>query len=296
MVRFLTWNLQNKNTALRQQVLGELVREHTIDVVVLQEAYGVAVASKLEQHGYKEVDYPLKGSPGGVRVFLNDQVIEQLDGRRSQDHFKKLVFLELRRRHGRDRFNVAAVHLHSKKYNTERQQQWKNQSLLRQLDQWEQEFTSTRTILVGDLNANPYEANLRDPHLLRGQEDRILIRLLQQKQLASRTPAGLDFWYNPMWNLLGDFDPLTAPGTQPNARPTGTFFRYTEDETPMWNLLDGFLVRPNLMHEVLHRESAIISRTATTNFLKPAIIGRADNLIKEDLPDHLPVKFALNIN
>ncbi len=295
MVRFLTWNLQNKNTVLRQQVLGEIVQEHAIEVIVLQEAYGAAVATKLGQCGYREIDYPLKGSAGGVRVFFNDQLIEQFDVRRSQDRFRKLVFVELRRRQGRGRFNVAAVHLHSKKDNTERQQQWKNQALLRQLDQWEQEFTSTRTILVGDLNANPYEANLRDPHLLRGQEDRALIRLLQQKQLASRAPAGPEFWYNPMWNLLGDFDPLTAPTAPLNSRPTGTFFRYTEDETPMWNLLDGFLVRPSLMNEVLHRESAIISRTTTTNFLKPAIIGRNDSLIKEDLPDHLPVKFALNL-
>jgi endonuclease/exonuclease/phosphatase family metal-dependent hydrolase len=292
----MTWNLQKKTTSLQQQVLGELVQENEVDVVVLQEAYGVAVATKLNQFGYHEVDYPLKASPSGVRIFIKSLTIKQFDVRMSNDPFKKLVFVELRQQHGGERFNVAAVHLHSKYGNTERQQQWKNYELLRKLDQWEKEFTSTRTIMVGDLNANPYEANLRDPYLLRGQEDRALIRLLQQQQLASRKPAGLDFWYNPTWNLLGDFASFPLPGASGSARPTGTFFRYTEDETPMWNLLDGFLVRPSLMDQVLHEKSAILSYTKSTNFLKPVSIGRGDSLIKETLPDHLPLKFALTIN
>lgn len=295
MIRFLTWNLQNKNTALRQQVLGELVHEHSTDVVILQEAYGVAVATELNRQGYAEINYPLAAPAGGVRIFLAAKRIQQFDVRRSEDHFKKLVMVELRLHGGKSTFNVAAVHLHSKKGNTERQQQWKNYDLLRQLDQWEQEFTSTQTILAGDFNANPYEVNLRDPNLLRGQEDRLLINILQKRQLATRAPIGLDFWYNPMWNLLGDFDPSSLPNAPINNRPTGTFFRYTEDETPMWNLLDGFLVRSSLMNEVLHRESAIITNTTSTRFLKSAVIGRGDNLIREDLPDHLPVKFAINI-
>lgn len=292
MVRFLTWNLQNKNTDLRQQVLGELVREHSIDVVVLQEAYGEAVPAELARHGYREINYPLLASPGGVRIFIDELTIWQFDVRRSQDHFKKLVFVELSRLRGRDRFTVAAVHLHSKAGNTERQQLWKNYGLLQQLAQWETEFASQRTVLVGDFNANPYEVNLRDPNLLRAQEDRQLIRLLQQRQRAADEAVKPDFWYNPMWNLLGDFDPAAPAGS----RPTGTHFRYTDDETPMWSLLDGFLVRPALMDAVLHPESAIISRTASTQFLKPTIIGRGDNLIREDLPDHLPIIFALHLD
>jgi endonuclease/exonuclease/phosphatase family metal-dependent hydrolase len=289
MVRFLTWNLAKKKTPLIEQVLRELALENQIDIIVLQEATGLFVNTALHLD-YDELPYP-NGKPGsGVRVFLRRGMF--VHNFVYYTPWRKLVCVELRLLNGNQYFNLAAVHLHSKVNNTARQQQWKNHALLRRLQDWEKRTTNpTSTVLVGDLNAAPYEADLLDPYLLRGQSSQALIHHLAPYPLrASLSKENLNFWYNPMWNLLGDVDAHT--GTE---RPTGTYFRHTEDETTHWNLLDGFLVRPGLMRLVLHKELSIVQRTISTAFIKPFILRSDETLLNEDLSDHLPVKFTITL-
>lgn len=266
------------------------MQENAIDVVVLQEASGKFVNTVLGT-SYEELAYP-QGKPGqGVRIFLRRRMFVYDFVRFTS--LRKLVFVRLQLLTGSEEFNVAAVHLHSKVGNTERQQQWKNKALLHKLEAWEEEVQSLgNTVVVGDLNANPFEANLLDPYLLRGQPNRKLIGQLQAFPLkASLSKKQLDFWYNPMWNLLGDVD--TRTGAE---RPTGTYFRHVRDETGHWSLLDGFLVRPSLMNRVVHEELAIVERTTSTEFIKPFILVADESLLTGDLSDHLPVKFTLLLN
>lgn len=292
IVRFLTWNMHKMNTPEIEGVLTELVQENNIDVVILQEASGAFINTALRAD-HDELPYP-KGEPGkGVRIFLRRGMFDHdfVD----YTPMRKLVFVQLRLRTGVTFFNLAAVHLHSKRNNTERQQQWKNMALMAKLGEYEKRTKNpTHTILAGDLNANPYESNLLDPYLLRGQSDRLLIKQLDSYPVkAALSKQVLGFWYNPMWNLLGDVDARTG-----NPRPTGTYFRHTEAETVQWSLLDGFLVRPALMNQIVHAEVAIISRTQSTELLRPDIDWPNKTLFTDlkKLSDHLPVKFSLTLN
>jgi endonuclease/exonuclease/phosphatase family metal-dependent hydrolase len=289
-INFLTWNLAKKKTDLLKQVLAEVVKENAIDVVVLQEASGRFINTALGT-GYEELAYP-QGKPGrGVRIFLRRRMFIYDFVRFTS--LRKLVFVRLQLLTGSEELTLAAVHLHSKVGNTERQQQWKNRALLTKMEAWESEAGGQlNTVLVGDFNANPYEANLLDPYLLRGQASRKLIEQLRGFPLqASLSKKTLDFWYNPMWGLLGDRNAHTGA-----ERPTGTFFRHVRDETGHWSLLDGFLVRPALMHRVVHEDLAIVERTASTEFVKPFILAADESLLTDDLSDHLPVKFSLLLN
>lgn len=304
--RFLTWNIEGSNkkksTALRGEVLAALVQEHDFEVIVLQEAPGIAIVEELKALGYQLVKQTELIPTGGVRIFLKKNTFQQLKVTRSDDRHKKLVAVELRRLTSKDSFNIAAVHLYSKKGRTEREQMWRNHEILRSLEVWEREEASnSRTILVGDFNANPYESNLRDPFLLRGQENRTLIQhFLKAPPTSAWLRNATGFWYNPMWHVLSDHNAGAPVGGNALRPVTGSYYWHNEGEGPFWNLYDGFMVRERLMHEVVHDEIEVLVRSGptsnfkpTTEFIQPYKLTQNDSPILGLLPDHLPIKFAV---
>jgi hypothetical protein len=75
----------------------------------------------------------------------------------------------------------------------------------------EEKFGHQNTVIIGDLNANPFEDALTAADGLHGVMDR---------RVASRRPPNIrgqrwDYFYNPMWSRLGD----ESPG------PSGTYWR-----------------------------------------------------------------------
>jgi len=277
-------------TPLLQRVLAEVVNENNIDIVVLQEAFGNVVNTTLNSQvaQYEEIVAPSNIIENGVRIFLKKSTFQHS---LLQRHFRnKLVLVHLKKIVGLEEFNIAAVHLHSKVGNSERQQLWKNLPIVNKIKDFEKKVSNNnRTILVGDFNHNPYENNLLDPYILNCTDSKKVITTLTSNPISKSRDT--DFWYNPMWNLLGDYD-----FTNGNERVTGTYFRYTEDETPIWNLFDGFILRSSIMDRVDYNQSSILTKTNTTPFLKPFTIGKGDSLINEQISDHLPIKFTLKIN
>ncbi len=293
MIKILSWNIHTTNkgmTPLLQRVLAEVVNENDIDIVVLQEAFGNIVNTSLNSlvAQFDEIVMPGNVIENGVRLFLKKGIFQHS---LIQRHFRnKLVLVHLKKIEGVEEFNIAAVHLHSKVGNTERQQLWKNIPLINKIKDYEKRISNNnRTILVGDFNHNPYEDNLLDPNILNCKDSKKLISSLTSNLVTKNKE--IDFWYNPMWNLLGDYD--FTNGTE---RVTGTYFRYSVDETPIWNLFDGFILRTSIMDRVDYNQSAILTKTNTTPFLKPFTIGKDDSLINEQISDHLPIKFTLSIN
>ena len=292
MVRILSWNIhtnKNKRTKLLQRALTEVVDENNIDIVILQEAFGTFVNTALNAlvTQYDEILHLGSSTGSGVRMFVKQNAFSYSSIKKF--HRNKLLLASFKRNGGIEDFNIAAVHLHSKVGNTERQQLWKNQPIFNEVKKFEKGSSNNRTIIVGDFNHNPYDSNLCDPFLINCKDSRQLISTLSKNPISKS--RNQDYWYNPMWNLLGDHDFRNG-----KERVTGTYFRYTEDETPIWNLLDGVIIRPSIMDRVDYNESAIITETTTVKFLKKFTIRKDESLIYEDLSDHLPVKFAIDIN
>ena len=297
MVKILSWNIHTsskKIPPLLSSVLTEIVndKEHDIDIVVLQEAFGSFVDKALNSAGsnFYEIITPGNLIENGVRIFLKQNKFEQ--PYLPQKHERnKLFIVRLKLRGGSEQFNIAAVHLHSKVGNSERQQLWKNLPIINKIKECEGKkfYGNDRTIIVGDFNHNPYENNLCDPFLLNSKNSRMLISTLTSNPVTKKTDR--DFWYNPMWNLLGDHDFING-----NQRVTGTYFSYGVDEKPIWNLFDGIILRPSIMDRVDFNQSSILTSTKTTNFLKPFIIKNNESIINDQISDHLPVKFTININ
>jgi exonuclease III len=285
MIKILTWNIQKKKNDLIYRILQEMLVENSIDILVLQEAYGVFVTTAIGEI-FEEITYPGSGVGSGVRIFLKKGMFNLFSVQRSLN--KKLVFIHLKSKTGIGEFNIAAVHLYSKAGNSERQQLWKNLPLIQNILDYEESSSNNKnTIIVGDFNHNPFENNLCDPSMINSIGNKKLITMLTNYPITKKE---LNLWYNPMWNLIGDYH--HAEGE----RVTGTYFRYTEDESPIWNLFDGYIVRPSLMDKIVYDDSKIITKTNSENFLKPLIVRKDESLLKEDFSDHLPVKLSLKIN
>jgi endonuclease/exonuclease/phosphatase family metal-dependent hydrolase len=286
MTTILSWNTGKKKSEMMSRALCELVEEHAIDIVVLQECLGRHVNSLLEPQ-YEEVPYLGVGLDRRVRIFLKNGEFERFAINTAFEN--KLLFVHLRKKNGIEDFNIVGVHLYSKAGNTERQQTWKNLHFAETIKEFEiSTSTHQRTVVVGDFNYNPYEIDLLDPNMFNAIENRHLISRFLEFPVG--TPKK-DYFYNPMWNLLGDYDYQRRQAKE----ASGTYFHYNEAGWPHWNHFDGMILRPSLMDRFDYERSEVIVQTRTLKFLKNFIIHRDESIIKEDLSDHLPIKFTLNV-
>ncbi len=98
----------------------------------------------------------------------------------------------------------------------------------------EKKFSHSRTILVGDLNMNPFERGVVSAnglHAVMSQE------IAEEKELVIQGKT-YPFFYNPMWSMMGDVSPGAA-GTY--------FYRNAEHTVYFWNTFDQVLVRQELL-------------------------------------------------
>ena len=286
MTTILSWNTGKKKTDLIRRVIDELVVEHSLDILVLQECLGKYINTILDGR-YDEVPYLGGGIDRRVRIFLKKTKFKYYSIK--PEFNNKLIFVHLENIDTKSQFNIAGVHLYSKWGNTERQQLWKNLPFIQKIDFLETTASSnTNTIVIGDFNYNPYETHFSDPNVFNAIDNRYLISNFESNPVGSRNHT---YWYNPMWNLLGDYDYKRRM----RKKATGSYFLYAESETPYWHLLDSVLLRPSIMDLMDYENTEVITETKSIEFIKPLITRTDESYILDDLSDHLPVKFTINI-
>jgi endonuclease/exonuclease/phosphatase (EEP) superfamily protein YafD len=131
-------------------------------------------------------------------------------------------------------FLFAAAHLVSKLNWAEPSQQFEVLVLADEIRNIEQIQGHRRTILVGDLNLNPFEHGVvaaKGLHAMMAKADvAVGSRIVQDIEYP--------FFYNPMWGLFGD----RTPGP-----PGSHYYRAGEQVTYDWNLFDQLLLRPDAL-------------------------------------------------
>jgi hypothetical protein len=133
-----------------------------------------------------------------------------------------------------------------------------------------------RTILIGDLNMNPFDPGVAGSHALNAVMTRELARR------AERMVGGRAFryFYNPMWGHFGD----RTEG------PAGSYFLSATDPGNLfWNIYDQVLLRPALMDNL---ESL---RILETDGHAPLISPRGRPR-RAGYSDHLPIYFRLRFS
>jgi len=267
-VRTLFWNL-NSNVA--SQVVASAARSMDIDLLVLAEnANSLAdLAIALNDGQDRLFLTSTKGLPAlrrSLTVFFRYSV----DSVRPVTDGPGVAIFELSPPSSLS-INVVAVHLRSKLHSD-----GDNQLLaaveVRELIEDAEELTGhRRTVVVGDLNMDPFEPGVVAANALHGVMSRAVAAT------GSRTVNDKErrYFYNPMWNQFGDH----APG------PPGTYYRSPSGfKAHFWHVLDQILIRPELLERVIDEDIRVVTSIDGISLLDAG--GRPNS---GAYSDHLPI-------
>jgi hypothetical protein len=173
---------------------------------------------------------------------------------------------------GHDEILIAAIHHMSKLHADDYDQTSAMNETAENIRAAEDKREHKRTIVVGDLNMNPFELSVCSADGLHA---------VMCKQIAAkrdRIVRGLprDFFYNPMWNFLGD----ETPG------PPGTYYYRGATVSYFWNTFDQVLFRPELLPYYRHENIRVIDELDGVSLL-------GANGLASEFSDHLPLFFSL---
>jgi hypothetical protein len=267
MLTFIFWNLNRKPIA---DLVGALARENKADFVILAEPKSGSVemnnALNRESPDYKF--HPIQ--PKRLMFFSK---FEGLHKPVYESAYFSMLHHSLP---GRPRFLLVIAHLASKLYSSDASQALECQRFARSIREVERKLRHSRTIVLGDLNSNPFESGLVGANALHG---------VMSRQLAaheSRLVHGEEypFFYNPMWNHFGDEQGV--PGTY--------FYSRSEHVNYYWNIFDQALIRPELLKFLPPKSVEIIEKIDSTSLL---LTNGEPN--RRAGSDHLPIKLTLEM-
>ena len=269
MVNFLFWNL-NKNYSL--DLLVRLVNNHAVDIVMLAECpmktteilLGLNVNANALFHD----------NPGQCNRIM---IISKLPKARVKPIFEtdRITIRQLRIPN-RLELLLAVVHLQSKLHQSEDSQKFEATEIAKDIIRMENKVKHNRTLLVGDLNMNPFEHGIVAASGLHATMDR---RIAEQGKRMVHTKE-FPFFYNPMWSLLGDASEY----------PPGSYYRRESGQVAyFWHMFDQVLIRPELLPNFENKHLKILDTDGQISLLRN---GFPDKKIASD---HLPILFRLNI-
>jgi exonuclease III len=269
MVSFLFWNLGQRPL---QEGVARIVSEHSIDVVMLAECESSqgSILSSLNQKNQNAFSIPFSQSeritiltrfpPSTLKPVFDDP------GRRLT--VRRLIVQQ------RTDILVAVVHFHSRRNWSDEDQMIESTMLAADLKKQEDDFGHRRTVLVGDLNMNPFDKGV----VAAGGLHAVMTRSTARRGTRTVAARTYPFFYNPMWGFFGD----RTEG------PPGTHYFVGKHVSYFWNIYDQVLLRPELMDSLV--ELKILDSDGCLSLLS------ADGFPNKTTgSDHLPVLFRLDL-
>jgi len=134
----------------------------------------------------------------------------------------------------------------------------------------------TRTIAVGDFNAEPFDPWVFSADGLHAVPTRQLAKKASRRVRGKEYP----YFFNPMWSLFGRED----------LGPPGTFYASKSQlQCPFWHIYDHILIRPALLDRLPVDGVTILAGDSTTSYL-----NRDGSPNQRIASDHLPIMMKLN--
>ncbi len=166
---------------------------------------------------------------------------------------------------------LVAAHLRSKQYETASGQALSATRISQIVKQAELQVGHDRTVVIGDLNMNPFEDGLTAAAGMHALMDRRTTSRGSRVLNGERVP----YFYNPMWSKFGDIGP----------EPPGTYFYNSSSQVNLyWHMFDQVLIRPSLAQVCGPEDVRIVTHIGGTSLLT-AGLGRP----KRYISDHLPI-------
>lgn len=270
MLSVLFWNLMGRRI---EALCANLVLRHDVDILVLAECQHPAAMLRT-----------LNRIPGG-RTFHRHQTVNKnrlaLFSRFPRIEFTEVESTQRYSVHALitgscDELLIASVHATSGLRVSEVEQDEELRALRTRIAEIEDTRGHTRTLLIGDLNADPFDRRVQAATGLHAEKTRSIAGQ------ASRRVQGVTyrFFYNPMWRFLGQQPPAAA----------GTYYRRkAEHATRFWHLFDQALLRPSLLPYFADAHVSILTSDGTTSFQKAD--GTPDRKVASD---HFPIMINLS--
>lgn len=268
MPTFLFWNLKERP---RLDALVRLVELHRVDVVMLAEC-GLDTVQVLERLNSAEGAKFHHNIGSCERIVIYSKFINRHIQPVIEDHRMSVRRLK----HSTDSdLLLAVVHLQSKLHQSGASQAMATTEIARTIRRAERKVGHERTVVVGDLNMQPFEDGIVGAAGFHAVMDR---------RVAMRGKRVIDgkehiFLYNPMWSMFGD----ASQG------PPGTFYQSRSEHVAyFWHMFDQVLIRPDLLPVFDNADLQILTHDGATSFLTGS--GTPDDSVASD---HLPVLFKL---
>lgn len=268
MASFLFWNLFRNRLEDR---IARLAVAHDIDVLMLAEfePRPSEVISAIESAGGGR--FHVHGMPG-QKVWVFSRLQESALVETFRDVLGRMrisrMYLE-----GRPEMLLAVVHFPSLRNRSREGAAQSATFWARDVKEKETEVGHRRTVLVGDLNMNPFDAGVISGHGLHAVMTRA--KAMENDRRVDGEPS--PFFYNPMWGFFGD----RTPG------PPGTYYLSATDPVNyFWNVYDQVMVRPELIP--LLKNVAILDNDGVESLLTAGGLPK-----KSGFSDHLPLMFRL---
>ena len=269
MTKFLFWNLNKKPIP---GFVCHLAHEQDVDVLILAEC-AFSKDGLLEELNREVAEYRYAWGVSDHLVFytrFHDGFLRPL-AESSRVSIRRLSLP------GCLPMLVAAAHLPSKMSYAEDSQVFESVRLSRMISEVEEREGHHRTMVIGDLNMNPFEKGMV---AAAGGLHAVPSRRVARR--GERTVQGekYRFFYNPMWSHLGD-----------RAETGGTYyFDHGEPVCYYWNMFDQVLLRPALLEGFAPEQVKIVTEVGGRPLVER---GRVD---KDVASDHLPVVVELEIS
>lgn len=276
MTSFLFWNLGGKNL---EPVLRRLTARYGIDVLVLAECE-VPEGSML-----KSLNAADKGTFRRIpavasrRVVLYSRFAQSCFGfpLREADHY---LIRTLAPPNGVE-IVLAMAHLISPIHKSVKDRSSRCVGFAQDIRAAEKAAGNERTIVVGDLNLNPFDDGLLNVRGLSALADRRTVQRRNQRKCGTMQGEDFRLFYNPMWSHFGDA-----------VQPAGTYYydKNNPEVDPLWNIFDQVLLRPSLLDRFRNKNLKILTTDGTVSLIRED--GRPNSDVYSD---HLPIWFQLDL-
>lgn len=272
MATFLFWNTAKRDLTIE---LARLVQIHDVDLVILAEADAIPVVQFLETVNVSpEANLRLHEAPGQKRIrlfsrFPSGTVVPVAD--------RGGISIRRVRVPGCDELLLVAAHLPSKLHWPPREQYDLCTRIRDDIDEAETHCGHQRTLVVGDLNMNPFE------HGVVSSEGLHAVATRRDAARRKRVVDGVEryLFYNPMWAHLGERS-HGPPGTFYQPRSTSLSY--------FWNIYDQVLIRPALLDAFSDESLRILTESGD----RP-LINRHGCPDRKHASDHLPILFKIRL-
>jgi len=189
MTTFLFWNLNRKPL---QSLIADLAHQHQVDVLMFAECIippDVMLLS-LNRDGGALYDYA--PSVGCEKIYVFTRFPHQFIPPTVENERTTIRHLKLP---GLEDILLAVVHFPDKGSWKESSQVSGCYKLANLIDEAEKAIGHCKTVLVGDLNMNPFEAGVVDANGLHG----VMSRQIAQSKTRVIQKQDYQFFYNPTW-------------------------------------------------------------------------------------------------